>query len=41
MYSEMWDVDVNHNEDVYVVQDEAEDTGDPPEEELPFEIPRD
>jgi hypothetical protein len=41
MYSELWDVDVNHSEEVYVVQDEAEATVKPPEEEVPFHVPRD
>ena len=44
MYSEIWDVDVNHSGEVYVVQDEVgeeiEAQGDPAEE-LPYEIPRD
>jgi hypothetical protein len=44
MYSELWDVDVNHNEEVYVVRDDAgEDVsvGGEALEEVPCEAPRD
>jgi len=41
MYNELWDVDVNHSEEVYVFSDQAEESDDQPVEELPFHIPRD
>ncbi len=41
MYSELWDVDVNHSEEVYVVRDEADVTGEESVDEMPYYVPRD